>query len=145
MVGVGGILGQHPGRVGNGNAFVGGGLDVDIVHAGAEIGDQFEVGSGLRDQRRVDAVGNGGNQDIGGGHGFGQLCRRHRRVVIVQPRVEQFAHARFHRFGQLAGDDDKRLLGHAGSLRAWGHYSPRSWVTEAGLPAKSRPWSHARG
>jgi hypothetical protein len=77
------------------------GLDVDIVDAGAEIGDQLELRAGLGDQDGVDTVGDGGNQDLGGGHGLGQRRRVHRRVVQVQPRVEQFAHARLHRFRQL--------------------------------------------
>ena len=40
----------------------------------------------------------------------GQLLARHRRVVDVQARVEQFAHARFDDVGQLAGDDDEGFL-----------------------------------
>ena len=114
---VGGVFGQNARCVGDGDAFVGGGLDVDIVHAGAEIGDQFQVGTGLGDQGRIDAVGDGGNQDIGGGDCFRQPGRAHRRIFMIEPRIKQLAHAGFHRFGQLAGDDDKRLFGHAGFLR----------------------------
>ena len=84
---------------------------------GAEIGDQLEIGARLGDQGGVDAVGDGGHQHIGRGHGFCKLCSRHRHIVMVEARIEQLAHARFHRFRQLAGDDDKRLLGHAGSPR----------------------------
>ena len=55
--------------------------------------------------------------------------RGHRRVVQVQPRVEQFAHARFHRFRQLAGDDDERFLGgHGAALKR-----KAAWMTEARL------------
>ena len=42
-----------------------GGLDVDLVDAVAEIGDQLEVVAGLRDQRGVDAVGDGRHQHVG--------------------------------------------------------------------------------
>ena len=85
------------------------GLDVDIVDAGAEIGDQLQLAVGLLGDQGVDAVGDGGDQHVGGAHGLGQLRRRHRLVVQVQPRVEQFAHAGFDRFRQLAGDDDERF------------------------------------
>ena len=94
------------------------------VDAIAEIGDQLEVRPGLGDQRRVDAVGDGRHQHVGLLDGGDQLGLAHRAVVEVQPRVEQLAHAGLDRVGQLARDDDERLLpaGHcfpriAGSLR----------------------------
>ena len=79
--------------------------------------------SGLLDQRRVDAVGDGRHQHVGFLDRRDQLGAAHRPVVEVQPRVEQFAHARFDLVRQLARDDDERLLaaGHCflecGSLR----------------------------
>ena len=51
---VGGVLGQHAGRVGDDDAAAGGGGDVDIVDAGAEIGDQLQLRAGLGDQAGVD-------------------------------------------------------------------------------------------
>ena len=36
---------------------------------------------------------------------------RHRLVVEIEARVEQLPHARLDAVGQLAGDDDQRLLG----------------------------------
>ena len=50
-------------------------------------------------------------------HGGNQFRLRHRPVLDVQPGVEQFAHARLDRIGQLARDDDERLL-------FAGHYIP---------------------
>ena len=87
------------------------GGDVDIVDAVAEIGDQLELVAGLGEHRGVDAVGDGRHQHVGGLHGLGQLGLGHRLVVEIEARVEQFAHAGLDAVGQLAGDDDQRLLG----------------------------------
>ena len=63
---VGGVFGEHAGRVGDGDAALHGGRDVDIVDAVAEIGDQLELFAGLRQHRGVDPVGDGRHQDVGG-------------------------------------------------------------------------------
>ena len=79
---VGGVLGEHAGRVGDGDAALHGGGDVDIVDAVAEIGDQLELLAGLAEHRGVDAVGDGRHQHVGGLHRLGELrlassaCRR---------------------------------------------------------------------
>ena len=79
---VGGVLGQNARRVGDGNAALNGGGDVDIVDAIAEIGDQLELLAGLAEHRGVDAVGDGRHQHVGDLHRFGELrlassaCRR---------------------------------------------------------------------
>jgi len=82
-------------------------MPIDLVDAVAEIGDQLEVLAGLGDQRRVDVVGDGGDQHIGFLDRRNQLRLRHRPILDIQPCVEQFAHARFDRIGQLARDDDE--------------------------------------
>ena len=64
-------------------------------------------------------VGDGGNQHIGGGHGFCQLGGRHGHIVQVQAGIEQFPHPRFHGFGQFAGDNDKGFLGGHDGIKAY--------------------------
>ncbi len=57
-------------------------VDVDIVDAVAEIGDQLELVAGLAEHRGVDAVGDGRHQHVGDLGGLGKLapgssaCRR---------------------------------------------------------------------
>ena len=70
---VGGILGQHAWRVGDEDAAVPRGFEVDIVDAGAELGDQFELGSGLAQYAPVDAVGHRRHEHVCGLHRLDQL------------------------------------------------------------------------
>ena len=84
--------------------------DVDIVDAVAEIGDQPQLAVGLLEQFLGDLVGDGRHQHVGGADRFGDLLRRHRRVVEIEPGVEQLAHPGLDRVRQLAGDDDERLF-----------------------------------
>ena len=58
----------------------------------------------------VDAVGDGRHQHVGQLQGFDQLRLRQRRVIYVEAGIEQFPHARFDHVGQLARNDDDRLL-----------------------------------
>jgi hypothetical protein len=76
----------------------------------AEIRDHFELAGWILDHVFGDLVAHGRNQDIGGARGIDDLFRRHRRVVEIQPRVEQFAHAGLDRVRQFASDDDQRLF-----------------------------------
>ena len=103
---VGGVLGQDAGRIGDGDAALHGGDDVDIVDAIAEIGDQAELLAGMREQRLVDLVGHRRHQHIGRLDRFGQLGGGHRLVVGIKAGVEEFPHAQLDAVGQLAGDDD---------------------------------------
>ena len=104
-----GVFGQHARRVGDRDAAGGGGGDIDVVDAGAEIGDQLKPVARLGDHLRVDAVGDGGHQHVGPRHRRGQGVGRHRRVVGIELGVEQLAHPRLHRIGELSGDNDFRL------------------------------------
>ncbi len=98
-----------------GDAAAAGAFDVDIVDAGAELGDQAEIFAGLGQQLRVDAVGDGGDQHIGLAHRGGKLVGAHRAVAGIEADVEKLTHARLDGGGQFAGDDDERLFGgHAG-------------------------------
>ena len=56
---VGGVFGQHAGGVGDGDAAPSGGGQVDMVDAGAEIGDQAEIRAGMGQDGAIDAVGDG--------------------------------------------------------------------------------------
>ena len=107
---VGGVFGQHIGRVGDGDALGARGGQIDMVDAGAEIGEQLQIGSGLADQRRIDPVGHGRHQHVGGFHRGRQIGGAHRPVVVIEPRVEQLHHSRLDRFGKLARDDHQRLF-----------------------------------
>ena len=55
-------------------------------------------------------VGDGRHQHVGRAHGVRDLFRRHRRVVEIEPGVEQFAHPGLDGVGQLARDDDQRFF-----------------------------------
>ena len=101
--------------------------EVDVVDAGAEIGDELEPLARMAQHRGIDAVGNGGDQHVGLLGGLDELGLAHRLVVEIEPRVEQFAHARFDALGQLAGDDDERLL-------ARRHCCPRASLRHTELP-----------
>src|SRR5690606_9606238 len=106
---VGGILGQHARGVGDGDAEIARGFDVDVIDAGAEVGDELEVRAGLAEDARVDAVCYGGNQDVGRLDRLDQVVRPHGRVIDVQPGREQLAHAGLDDVGKLARDDHERL------------------------------------
>jgi hypothetical protein len=105
-----GVFGENAGRVGDGNAALHGGGDVDVVHAVAEIGDQPQALARLAEHRAVDVIGHGRHQNVGDLGGFDQLRLAHRLVVGIEPRVEQFAHAHLDAVRQAARDDDQRLL-----------------------------------
>ncbi len=83
---------------------------VDIVDAVAEIGDQLQLHIRLLENVFGDLVGDGRHQDVGAAYRFGDLLRRHRRVVEIEPGVEQLAHPGLDRVRELAGDDDKRFF-----------------------------------
>jgi hypothetical protein len=107
---VGGIFGQNLRRVGHGDAARMGCDDVDIVDAVAEIGDQFQLAVGIFKKLFGDLVGDGGHQDIGCADRVGDLLARQRRIVEIEPGVEQLAHAGLDRVRQLARDDNERLF-----------------------------------
>ena len=62
---VGGVFGQHARRIGDCDAALAGRVEVDMVDAGAERGDQLQSRPGLRQHAAVDAVGDGGHQHVG--------------------------------------------------------------------------------
>ena len=116
---VGGIFGQHAGRVGHGDAALHRGRDVDIVDAVAEIGDELKPLTRLAEYGAIDVIGDRRYQYVGGFRSLHQLRLGHRFVIGIKPRVEQFAHAHFDAVGQPTGDHDQRLLArrHALPLR----------------------------
>ncbi len=56
-----------------------------------------------------DFVGDGGHQHIGGPYRLGDLFLTHRRVVEIEPGVEQLAHPGLDRVRQLARDNNERF------------------------------------
>ena len=111
------VLGQHAGRVGHRDAAFARRGEVDMVDAGAEGGDQAQPRAGLGHDALVDPVGHGRHQHVGHLAGLDQLGARHRLVVAVQARVEQFHHAGLDGVRQLAGHDDDRLFLRHGAPR----------------------------
>ena len=107
---VGGVLGQHARRIGDGNAALNGGGDIDIVDAIAEIGDQLELLARFAEHRGIDSVGDGRHQHVGGFNRFGKLALRHRLVVGIEPGVKKFPHPQLDGIGQLTRHNDQRLL-----------------------------------
>ena len=103
---VGGVFGEHARRVGDDDAAVPRRLEVDIVDAGAELGDQFELRAGLAQYAPVDAVGHRGDEHVGGLHRFDQLFPGKGRVIKIEPRIEQLAKPGFHHVRQLARDNN---------------------------------------
>jgi hypothetical protein len=86
------------------------GDDIDIVDAVAEIGDQLQPAFGLLEQFFGDLVGDGRHQHVGGADRIGDLLGGQRRIVEIEPGVEQLAHAGLDRVRQLARDDNERLF-----------------------------------
>jgi len=107
---VGGVLGEHARRIGDGDAALERGRDVDVVDAVAKIGDQLELLAGLAQHRGVDAVGDGRHQHVGLFHRRGELGMAERGVIQVEFGVEQFAHARFDAVRQSARHHNQRLF-----------------------------------
>ena len=107
---LGGILGEDTRRVGDRDAALPRRVEINVVDAGAEGGDEPEPRAGLRQQAAVDAVGDGGHQHVGRLHGLDELSGVERAVFDVQPRLEQLHEPRFDRLGQRPGDDHQRFL-----------------------------------
>ncbi len=126
---VGGVLGQHARRVGDADGALAGGGEVDVIDAGAERGDELQPRPGGGDPRGIDAVGDRRHQHVGLLHRRGELGLAQRRILEIEPHVEQLHHPRLDRVGQLAGDHDQDLLRH----RALGLPSGL-WHGDRGLP-----------
>ena len=84
--------------------------DVDVVDAVAEIGDQLEVRPAWASTSASIWSVTVGTSTSAVLTASSELGRRHRLVVDVEAGVEQLAHARLDHVGQLARDDDERLL-----------------------------------
>ncbi|MNE04645.1 hypothetical protein D3C80_971820 [compost metagenome] len=100
---VGRVLGQDARRIGDDDPAPHGRVDVDVVHARAEVGDHLQLLARARNQVGVQMVGDGRDQDLGALQGGGQVVARHRPVGQIQFGVEQFAQTCFHRIGQASG------------------------------------------
>ncbi|MNV29952.1 hypothetical protein D3C71_1212010 [compost metagenome] len=100
---VGRVLGQDARRIGDDDPAPHGGVDVDVIHARAEVGDHLQLLARPLDEVGVQMVGDGRDQDLGALQGGGQVVARHRPVGQIQFGVEQFAQTCFHRIGQASG------------------------------------------
>jgi hypothetical protein len=116
---VGGVFGQHARRVGHGDAALARGIEIDVIDAGAEGGDQLQTRAGLAQHPAVDAVGHGGHQHVGGLYRVDQLGGGKRRILDIEAGLEQLHEPRLDRVGQPPGDDHQRLF-----LGARGHMCP---------------------
>ncbi len=145
---VGGVLGQDAWRVGDRDVALPRRLEIDMVDAGAEGGDQLQLGSGLGEDRGVDMVGDRGHQHVGGLGGLDQRRLGHRPVVQIEPGLEQLHHPGFDRVRQLPGHDHEGFLRHGlhrlelrrrqfcGALRGFACHSNWGWA----CPARPRRW-----
>jgi hypothetical protein len=77
-----------------------------VIETGAVVGDQAQVGSGLGEEPRVDAVGDRRHQDVGLAHGAGEFLGGHRVIVGVEGDVEKLLHPGLDRHGKTPRDDD---------------------------------------
>ena len=106
---VGRVARQHARRVGDHDAPLMRGREVDMVHARAEARQQLEAGAGGFQALRVDAVGHGRHQHVRPAHGVEQFGAVPLPVAVVQLGAEQLHHPRLHRVRELARDDDERF------------------------------------
>ncbi len=107
---VGRVLGEHARRVGDRHAAAQGRRHVDIIDAGAEIGDELHLLAGESDQLAVNPVGHGRHEHVGGAQGGRELIARHWLVLDVELRIEKLAHPRFNDVGQFTRYDNERFL-----------------------------------
>ena len=86
-------------------------VDVDIVDAVAEIRDQLQLAVGLLEQISAVISSVTVGTSTSAVRTASAICAGvHRRIVEIEPGVEQFAHARLDRVRQFTGDDDERLF-----------------------------------
>ncbi len=81
-----------------------------MVDAVAVVCNQLETVSRFAQHSRIDAVSDRRYQDVGLFHHVSEFRGGERLVLEIKLRVEQFAHPGLDPVGQLARDDDKRLL-----------------------------------
>ena len=82
------IFGQNTWSIGNCDGATKGGSDVNIIHAIAEISDQFHIFASLSNQMRVNFIRNRGNKHIRSAHGFSQFFLLERTIGFIKTRVE---------------------------------------------------------
>jgi len=130
---VGGVVGQHAGRVRHQNAALARRGHINVIDPRPVIGDQPHPLARLRQQARVDAVVQRRHQHIGFAQRRGQLVARHWRVVIPQADIEQFAQAGFHHLGQPSRNDNTQTF-------SWHLSSPTALQFDArhGIVAQER-------
>ena len=115
---VGGVVGQHARGVGHDDVPGAGGGQVDVVDAGAEVGEQLQPRPGRGNDVGGDVVADRRHDDVGAGKGVGEPVHIHRDVVEVQLDVEQLGHTGLDHLRQAAGDNDLGARRHRPRLRS---------------------------
>ena len=107
---VGGVFGQNVRGVGDGNATLTGAGQINMINAGAVVGDQAQIIPGVRQNFCINPIRNGGNQDVGLLDRLNQISLGHRRVIQIKMNVEQLHHACFNAIWKFAGNDNDRFF-----------------------------------
>ena len=97
-------------------------INVLVISVGGGVLDQLELVAGPRQKPRVDRIVQGRHQDIGIAHRGGQFFAGHRRVILAQAHVEQFAQPGLDRFGQPSRYDNTQTF-------SWQLRSPTAFQT----------------
>ena len=135
---VGCIFSQNAGRVGDDDAARFGRLERDMVNARAERRDELQIRAGTVDQRGIEIVGHGRNQNLGLGHRLREFALAERMVVEIEPAVEQLHHARFDLVGQFARDDHERPAAGHGKRVSRGKWRQADGWRSSRMPPLSR-------
>ena len=107
---IGRVIRQDARRIGDGDTALNSALDVDIVDAGAELGDQAQLVSGPRQDAAVNPVCYGRDEDIGRLDGSDEFFMGKGVIVLIEAGIKQFLHAQLDSGWQLPGHDDLQFL-----------------------------------
>ena len=100
-------FGQHIGRVGDDDAALPGGGDVDVVVAHGDVGHDLQRCAGIHDLT-VDSVGENSDQGVLVGDALLQLLARNPAVAVVEIDVASLGQPGEHGGGNLSGQKNAR-------------------------------------
>ena len=107
-----GIFSENAGRIGDDDAAVPGGFQVDIVDTGPEIGDELQLLTRLAEHARESILSvTVGTSTSALPVAANQLLPGHGMIINIQFRIKQLAHPRFHHIRQSAGHNNQRFFG----------------------------------
>ena len=114
---VGGAVGQYARRIGDDDALLLGGSDVDVIEADSEIAEDFRPDSIALEKRSRQSVGNGRQHRIIGQQSRAQLPGIESDIIQIERRIEAFG-----KYGlncrRPAPGDENTGSGHAASSPA---------------------------